>query len=138
MCDACLLGSLCDSDVIDTRKHWPIRSGLVFLLFCVFYGFYVSGNSCRAVLCLQQVLWTPDLSPLGPDYPIIVRTKKLTLLNQVLDMLPTITVQKRLLFKAPSLKASKLYHRRPRVSTMSIKFQLQYFEFLFGEVKQLI
>ena len=40
------------------------------------------------------------------DYPTIVRAKKLTLLNQDLDMRPTMTVQKISLFKAPSIKTS--------------------------------
>ena len=36
------------------------------------------------------------------DYPTIVRTKKLTLLNQDLDMIPAMTAQKMSLDKAPS------------------------------------
>ena len=38
--------------------------------------------------------------------------------------------------KAPSLKTSWFPCRGPRVSTIRFLFQLQYFDFLFGEVKQ--
>ena len=38
--------------------------------------------------------------------------------------------------KAPSLKTSWFPCRGPRVSTIRFLFQLQYFDFLFGEVKR--